>query len=414
MRSLVIFLVLLVVGMPISHAKVVEVPGVGSGEEVPEPLRDGDGVKKFVYAGSKIVASIEDSGVEYYHQGRMSNRLTTDSSGSLDKEFKSLPFGQKIENSGVDYPFTGKEEDESSLYYFGARYYDDNLGRFVSVDPVPGEHSYAYVLNNPMNFVDPTGMAGAPADATMVGEPDLSGKRNVFPSVSYLYKESQTFRSQEDGAAHFWMGLPSAVLSDVIYNLPGSEANRLDSPEISQDAASLVELGALAISGVSSLAGPGVIAGRGSPAQAKPSYGKVPVESVRHNNQEAFKTVLRGERPVALLEQGGMNPPHLRVSDMQLKMAKERGAIGGYIKTGWHAVDEQGVRSGIPNPSTIVYGKGKHAEGLARELAELYSGDIPVKPGHLPGLNHKRVGQILHYTDDEIASFLSSHKVAGQ
>ena len=31
-----IFLVLLVVGMPISHAKVVEVPGVGSGEEVPE------------------------------------------------------------------------------------------------------------------------------------------------------------------------------------------------------------------------------------------------------------------------------------------------------------------------------------------------------------------------------------------
>jgi len=53
--------------------------------------------------------------------------LTTDSSGNLDKEFKSLPFGQKVLNSGVDYAFTGKEEDESSLYYFGARYYDDNL-----------------------------------------------------------------------------------------------------------------------------------------------------------------------------------------------------------------------------------------------------------------------------------------------
>ena len=111
-----------------------------------------------MYAGNSIVAPIDDSNIKYYHRNRASNRLTTDSSGNLDKEFKSLPFGQKVLNSGVDYAFTGKEEDESSLYYFGARYYDDNLGRFTSVDPIAGEHSYAYVLNNPMNLVDPSGM----------------------------------------------------------------------------------------------------------------------------------------------------------------------------------------------------------------------------------------------------------------
>ncbi len=142
--------------MPISNAKVLEIPNVGDNEE-PEPLRDSIGVKKFVYAGNNIVASVKDSEIKYYHNGRLSNRLTTNSAGNLQK-FKSLPFGQKVSNSGVDYPFTGKEEDESSLYYFGARYYDDNLGRFISVDPVEENHAYAYVENNPMNKIDPNGM----------------------------------------------------------------------------------------------------------------------------------------------------------------------------------------------------------------------------------------------------------------
>jgi RHS repeat-associated protein len=158
MRPLVIFLILLIICMPISYAKVIDIPVVSDSDEI-DSLRDsGLGVKKFIYAGNNIVASIEDSDIEYYHQGRMSNRLTTNLSGNLDKEFKSLPFGQKVLNSGVDYPFTGKEEDESGLYYFGARYYDDNLGRFSSVDPAMQGNPYNYVENNPMNMVDPSGM----------------------------------------------------------------------------------------------------------------------------------------------------------------------------------------------------------------------------------------------------------------
>ena len=157
MKKEVIFLIFLVVCMPISSAKVFEVPGVGEKEDS-EPLRDGLGVKKYVYSGGDIVASIGEDEIKYYHKGRLSNRIITDSDGALDKEFKSLPFGQKVSNSGVDYPFTGKEEDESSLYYFGARYYDDNLGRFISVDPVEENHAYAYVENNPMNKMDPNGM----------------------------------------------------------------------------------------------------------------------------------------------------------------------------------------------------------------------------------------------------------------
>ncbi len=249
MKSLVIFVVFLVIFSSVSLAKVVNVPEVseGSGEEIPLPLVQ-ENIKKYVYSGNNILATVEDNEVEYYHRDRLSSRMVTDSNGGVVGEFLSLPYGQKIIQTGVDYPFTGKEEDESGLHYFGARYYDSDLGKFTSVDPVEGNEPYAYVSNNPMMLVDPTGMAGAPADATAVGMPDYS-RENHFPSVRYLWNEAQQFRSDEDQAAHFWMGLPHALLADVIYNLPGSNANRLGSPELARSDAEFTEftVGAMAM-----------------------------------------------------------------------------------------------------------------------------------------------------------------------
>jgi len=56
------------------------------------------------------------------------------------------------------YKFTGKEEDITELYYFGARYYDPEVGRFISPDPLQDEHPYAYCGSDPVNFVDLTGL----------------------------------------------------------------------------------------------------------------------------------------------------------------------------------------------------------------------------------------------------------------
>ncbi|MEW6621269.1 MAG: RHS repeat-associated core domain-containing protein, partial [bacterium] len=55
--------------------------------------------------------------------------------------------------------FTGKELDDSGLFYFGARYYDPALGRFISPDPVDivGSNPYVYCYNNPLVYVDPNG-----------------------------------------------------------------------------------------------------------------------------------------------------------------------------------------------------------------------------------------------------------------
>ena len=58
------------------------------------------------------------------------------------------------------YLFTGKEKDSSGLYYYGARYYDPELGRFISADPIlDGLNRYTYVHCNPIKYVDPFGLS---------------------------------------------------------------------------------------------------------------------------------------------------------------------------------------------------------------------------------------------------------------
>ncbi len=81
------------------------------------------------------------------------------------------PFGEKLENSSAstdnDIWFGGKEyDDDTELSFFGARYYEPTIGRFVSIDPQGFDEEnifsfgrYAYGNNNPYKFVDPDGRA---------------------------------------------------------------------------------------------------------------------------------------------------------------------------------------------------------------------------------------------------------------
>jgi len=140
--------------MPFSSS--IEIEDVNTKPSIEKIRMD---VTRYVYASS-LVASVKDNEVNYYHSDKIhSNRIISDSEGRVISKYKSLPFGQEISNFGVRYSFaTGKELDKSGLHYFGARYYDADLGRFTSVDPVKENHAYNYVRNNPLNFVDPTGM----------------------------------------------------------------------------------------------------------------------------------------------------------------------------------------------------------------------------------------------------------------
>ncbi len=78
------------------------------------------------------------------------------------------PFGETRYGGGglpTDRRFTGQAQEAAiGLYYYGARWYDPSLNRFISADtmvPSPGNpqslNRYAYTLGNPLRFVDPTG-----------------------------------------------------------------------------------------------------------------------------------------------------------------------------------------------------------------------------------------------------------------
>jgi len=109
-----------------------------------------------------LAAKVKDGDINYAINDRLgSTRAFVDSEGEKVAEFKSLPFGQEVINEGDDdirYSFTGKEKDDTGLHYFAARYYDSNIGRFTTTDPVTSNHPYSYVANNPMNMIDPSGM----------------------------------------------------------------------------------------------------------------------------------------------------------------------------------------------------------------------------------------------------------------
>jgi RHS repeat-associated protein len=107
--------------------------------------------------------------------------LMLDETGQVVAEVGYYPYGlTRYESNGgeVYYRFTGKELDASGLYYFATRYYDPATGRFISVDPHYAENPtagmgdpqllniYAYSLNNPLKFVDPSGQSPEEANHT--------------------------------------------------------------------------------------------------------------------------------------------------------------------------------------------------------------------------------------------------------
>ena len=117
-------------------------------------------------AGTDEPLIMERGGQKYfYHQDSIGNtRFLTGASGAVVQSYVYDSYGNIVAQTGSlisPYTYTGREFDaESGLYYYRARYYDARIGRFIQEDPVGfagGQNFYAYVANNPINYVDPEG-----------------------------------------------------------------------------------------------------------------------------------------------------------------------------------------------------------------------------------------------------------------
>ncbi|MBI9102520.1 MAG: RHS repeat-associated core domain-containing protein [Spirochaetales bacterium] len=149
----------------------------------------------YAYLGSKHLARITDDDTLYYgidHLG--STVLLTDNTGEEVWSGAVTPFADQENTKGLDesVKYTGKDLDEDSgLYYFNARWYDPETGRFITEDPArDGVSWYVYCGNNPLGFVDPTGLESYPIDLILL-------------PIKTLFNSGRHFTETPDREANF-------------------------------------------------------------------------------------------------------------------------------------------------------------------------------------------------------------------
>ena len=117
-----------------------------------------------------MVALLKGPNLRFVSQDHLTGTsVTTDQNGdTVAGKMTYFPYGatrttyQTIE---TEIKFTGQRLDGGvDLYYYGARYYDANIGRFISADTIIPDFTnpqslnrYSYVFNNPLRYTDPTG-----------------------------------------------------------------------------------------------------------------------------------------------------------------------------------------------------------------------------------------------------------------
>ena len=165
----------------------------------------------------------------FYHADELGSvTAVSDSDGKLAQSYRYDAFGNPREGrtASVDSPFrfTGREWDPAArLYFFRTRYYDPQLGRFLSVDAAPVSigapetlDAYAYVHNSPTRLVDPMGAQGMPPfpstdsgafQALVQGEADWS-RANPRPSFT---GRQRLFQQMTRYSSHVTVEEPLAV-----------------------------------------------------------------------------------------------------------------------------------------------------------------------------------------------------------
>jgi len=151
--------------------------------------------KEYVWGSAidELVILQLDGEIYHAHADALgSTALLTDATGDIVERYDYNPFGACVATDvnggglvGNPYRFTGRRLDsETGLFYYRARYYSTEMGRFLSRDPIGpwGDrgnfgNAYAYAGNNPLTYTDPSGLIGGSLGAHEMRLSDPEGAR---------------------------------------------------------------------------------------------------------------------------------------------------------------------------------------------------------------------------------------------
>ncbi|MDR0467461.1 MAG: RHS repeat-associated core domain-containing protein, partial [Campylobacteraceae bacterium] len=125
----------------------------------------------YYYPNSRVPYKLKDSSnniyyLSYNHQ--QSLRAITDINGNVVKDIEYSVYGEILNdtNSSISVPFSfagGVIDSDTKLIRFGYRYYDTYSSKWTSKDPIDFNgkdiNLYNYVLNDPVNLIDPIGLS---------------------------------------------------------------------------------------------------------------------------------------------------------------------------------------------------------------------------------------------------------------
>ena len=128
-----------------------------------EPLTEMDN-----YSSQRGESARQENNIYYYHPDHLGSvSLISDAEGFISRSTSYIPYGEVfVEESATGwqspYYFNAKELDnETGLYYYGARYLDPTGAMWLSVDPMwekyVGATVYNYCHNSPIAYIDPNG-----------------------------------------------------------------------------------------------------------------------------------------------------------------------------------------------------------------------------------------------------------------